>query len=789
MSMRYFLGIGVIFVTLLGFEILSAGAGEGNAPKESKTVQPPSTYGAKVMALREEFAQEREDLGLSNSEPGAASPKVRLVKNSCSQPGCDIAVQNQSVGESVRITGTPFFLWYQSDRLRADANSSVVSHVKRLGGWTVNVHHLYDPSTGELFLGNGRWRSAKDLGTAKQLETALPGFSLGDFIIPAEDGSEVYVFDQTGKHLRTLHPLTAAVLYQFSYDGANRLTAIADVAGNLTTIARDGSGTPTRITGPYGQNTDLKADNSGYIASITNPSGESYRFVYAPGGLLTTLTRPGGNASQFSYDSQGYLLKDKDAAGGSTTLSSSSISNGWSVDFRSPMGRTTTYDVEILSSGQETWINTFPTGLETEFKKNSAGTLLTNHFANGVQTSLTLSPDPRWAMVAPVSSKQTISTPGGLVSTVTATKTLNLADSNNPFSLTTQTDTVSINGRVYTTVYDAANRTFADTTPGGRQVIATTDTLGRPVHVQAGGLSPFDLTYDARGRLSGWIQGTGTEKRSASFSYNNSGFLQNIVDPLGAGVDLSYSPAGRVTQQTQRDGGIIGYKYDANGNLTTLTVPAKSIHTFSYNPHDLVASYTPPKVSKTATALYTYNADKQPARITHPDGQTLDFGYDFTGRLTSVTLPAGKYTFSYSSMTGNLTTLKAPGGDSLSYIYDGSLPTSSSWAGQIIGAVSRTYDNNFRITSESINGDNTISFLYDPDSLLTQAGGLSLNRDSQNGLIVGSTLGGVTDTHTYNSFAELVDYSAAYNNTHVYKTHYTRDQLGRITQRSETVGG
>jgi YD repeat-containing protein len=303
-----------------------------------------------VVALREDFAQEREQLGLDNSEPGAATPKVRLVKRSCSHPGCDIAVQNQSVGESVRITGTPLFLRYQSDRLRADANSSVVSHVKRLGGWTLSVQHLYDTTGGELFLGYGGWRNPKDLGTVRQVKTALSGFSLGDFIIPAEDGGEVYVFDQTGRHLRTLHPLTGAVFYQFSYDSGNRLIAIADGSGNATNITRDGSGNPTRITSPYGQNTDLKVDNSGYIASITNPSAEAYRFVYAPGGLLTTLTRPRGNASQFSYDSQGYLVRDKDPAGGSTNLSSSIISNGWSVDLTTPMARRhgSTHSLRVL---------------------------------------------------------------------------------------------------------------------------------------------------------------------------------------------------------------------------------------------------------------------------------------------------------------------------------------------------------------------------------------------------------------------------------------------------------
>ena len=63
------------------------------------------------------------------------------------------------------------------------------------------------------------------------------------------------------------------------------------------------------------------------------------------------------------------------------------------------------------------------------------------------------------------------------------------------------------------------------------------------------------------------------------------------------------------------------------------------------------------------------------------------------------------------------------------------------------------YDNNFRVTSRSINGANTINFGYDNDSLLTQAGALTLSRNPQNGLLTGTTLGNVTDSWTYNDFA------------------------------------
>ena len=66
----------------------------------------------------------------------------------------------------------------------------------------------------------------------------------------------------------------------------------------------------------------------------------------------------------------------------------------------------------------------------------------------------------------------------------------------------------------------------------------------------------------------------------------------------------------------------------------------------------------------------------------------------------------------------------------------------------------RTYDNNFRVTALTVNGANAITYQYDADSLLIQAGDLTLARNPQNGLLTGTTLGSVADTWGYNGFGE-----------------------------------
>jgi YD repeat-containing protein len=111
------------------------------------------------------------------------------------------------------------------------------------------------------------------------------------------------------------------------------------------------------------------------------------------------------------------------------------------------------------------------------------------------------------------------------------------------------------------------------------------------------------------------------------------------------------------------------------------------------------------------------NLDKQPTVIHRPDGSTINFTYDSAGRLSTTTYPAGPSTSdgtvtvtrTYNPTTGRLSGITRSEGQSLAYGYDGGLLTSMTWSGSVAGGVSRTYDNNFRVVSESVNGGNTVA--------------------------------------------------------------------------------
>ncbi|MFU8838749.1 MAG: hypothetical protein ACNA75_10665 [Thiohalomonadaceae bacterium] len=139
-----------------------------------------------------------------------------------------------------------------------------------------------------------------------------------------------------------------------------------------------------------------------------------------------------------------------------------------------------------------------------------------------------------------------------------------------------------------------------------------------------------------------------------------------------------------------------------------------------------------------------------------PDGQTVNLDYDSGGRLSGMHIARGSYHYSYHPSTGKLASITAPDGNGLNFTWDGFLPLSTTWSGEVNGTVSQSYDNNFWITGRSVNG-NAISFGYDDDGLLTSAGDMSLTRDAANGLLTNTALGNVKTTHQHNAFGKVSD--------------------------------
>ncbi|HUU01400.1 MAG TPA: RHS repeat-associated core domain-containing protein [Myxococcota bacterium] len=536
-------------------------------------------------------------------------------------------------------------------------------------------------------------------------------------------------------------------------------------------------------------------DPNGYLETIENPAGETNTFGCTNDGLMLSMRNPRGYTSTYHYDDLGRLEKDVNAAGGYTTLARETVAGGYDVRLTTAMGRDTIYGVETLSSGAVKRRNTFPSGLSNEaleYPDASRGVT----FADGTLVTTAESPDPRFGMSAAFVSERTVTTPvAGHRLTQITERSVSLLDEADPLSLQAMSETNSINGRAYTKTYDAAQKLSTSESPEGRKRYTWLDAKGRVAAHQVEGLAPVSFGYDARGRLESMTDGSGPDARVYQHTYYpdgpQEGYLWTITDPLGRIVSFDYDTAGRVTGQTLPDGRVIQYGYDSNGNVTSVTPPGRPGHDFNYTPIDLQQDYTPPPVIGAGANLthYDYNLDGQLELVTRPDGQAIDLGYDTAGRLAQIDIPRGRVELTYDAGTGQLSEIVDPDGGSLSYTWDGMLLTGTTWSGEVNGSVVREYDDDFRLSALLIDGQSTISYGYDDDGLLTQAGDMTLTRDPQNGLVSGTTLGDVTTGRTYNEFGELKSYTAGFAGAPIFEQIFERDALGRITTKTETIEG
>ncbi|MCI0551709.1 MAG: RHS repeat-associated core domain-containing protein, partial [Anaerolineae bacterium] len=502
------------------------------------------------------------------------------------------------------------------------------------------------------------------------------------------------------------------------------------------------------------------------------------------------MTDAKGNLYQYFYDAAGLLTRDEDPAGGFKTLSRTNLLNGHEVTLATAEGRSSKYRVEKLSTGDLRYTNTDESGLATVTTNKLDGTTITTT-PDGTVTTRVNGPDPRFGMEAPLIKSLTVQTPAGLQSTLSQSRTITQMSG---LTVIGQIDSVKINGRIYRTIYDGNLKQFTDISPEGRQTVTRVDNKGRVIEETITGVSLITYTYDPQGRLIETLQGD----RKSTFAYDALSRLASATDPLLRTTTFAYDPVGRITQQVLPGARQILYSYDANGNMTSLTPPGKPAHSFDYTTVNLTQHYLPPLLNGDTTATrYVYDLDKRITNTIRSDSITVSVEYDTLGcgtcgsaaRPKMIQFDRGELNFTYNGFTGQLISVSAPGGNAITYTYDGNLPKQVTWSGEVQGSMAVTYDNNFRVTTQTVNGGNAASFLYDKDGLLKTAGALTITHDAQNGRITGTMLGSIATGKAYNSFGELKSFHALFASDTLFKTVYAQDSLGRITEITETIQG
>jgi RHS repeat-associated protein len=591
----------------------------------------------------------------------------------------------------------------------------------------------------------------------------------------SEENRQGHVMSATGHHTKTVDLHTGITLRSFEYDDSRRLVSIEDRFGNQTTILRDESGIPVSIISPDGITTGLSIDQNNHLNRITYPDGSYYEFEYDPAGMMTNKIEPEGNRFGHQFDANGRLVLVTDEEGGNWTYSKDRYANGDSlVQINTAEGNTTTYQDVTASTGAVTSTITGPAGAETLYGRSDDGLGVTKALPCGMAFSFQndLDPEYRYEFVREMLE----TTPAGLEKATLRDKTYH--QDYGTGEILSITETMDVNGKT-TTIQDDLLSQKTVISPEGRPTTIQydPDTL-QTNSVSIPGLNDTITDYDDRGRPISTSTGT----RVTTYGYDTRGFLASTTDAENHTTSYAYDELGRVTRIDRPDSSSLWFAYDGNGNMTLLTNPNTIDHGFGYNRVNLNDTYLTPL---SGNYSFEYNRDRQLTQTNFPSGNQIINIYDST-RLIQVQTPEGNIDYTY--LCGDKVASMTNGTDSIAYAYDGKLLTAENVSGTLNQALVYDYNDDFNTTFFTYAGETT-GYSYDNDGMLTGSGIFTITRNADNGLpeTVSSAL--LSVNRIFNGYGEIDAESSTVNGLAVSSWSLTRDNNGRITQKTDTIAG
>ena len=297
--------------------------------------------------------------------------------------------------------------------------------------------------------------------------------------------------------------------------------------------------------------------------------------------------------------------------------------------------------------------------------------------------------------------------------------------------------------------------------------------------IRVSGLNLTEFGWDTRGRLTSVTSGT----RQSLFAYDSSGNLSSVTDPENRTTAYDHDAVGRVTAVHRPDSSSVYFTYDRNGNMTVLTNPNPADHSFGYNSVNRNISYQTPL---SGSYRYVYDRDRRLAKTVLPSGSEITNVYA-DGKLVQTQFPEGTVDYEYYPCGSRLQSVTKDG-ESLTYDYDGSLLTAETLSGTLNAGLSYAYNNDFAVESFTYAGG-TENLTYDDDGLLTGAGRFSVSRNAQNGLPVSVSDGTLNLSRTFSGYGETASQTVTAGAQNLSQISLIRDNAGRITAKTETVGG
>jgi RHS repeat-associated protein len=552
------------------------------------------------------------------------------------------------------------------------------------------------------------------------------------------------------------------------------LSAVTDALGHHTTyIAYDGAGRLTVMADQNGVLTSLSYTPRGWLASKTTgiSSDVTTSYTYTPYGAVETMTDPDGVVITYSYDDAHRLTKVTDGQDNHIQYTLDASGNRTAEKIYSSGGTTPVQSLSRQFNTLGQLVKTMDGFNHTVFDASASGSydangnLVQSGDGLGIQRKNTLDALDRLASIVENYNGSDASTKNTTI-TVSRDALDRVTQITDPSSLVThysydglddQTGLQSPDTGSSSDTFDAAGNRLTHTDAKGVVSTSTYDALNRVLTVSFADTT-LNVTYQydvpsnvtgcpsvgsyTKGRLSLVVENAVT----TTYCYDDLGNVVRKIQVQGSNTDTTgygYTLANRLSQITYPSGTVVQYGRNALGQITSVTATPSAgsgqtvVSNVTYMPFGPVVGYT---LGNGQTVTRNYDANYRLLDLASPNFN-LHFTRDVMGNIASLGnapgVPTPTETYTYDSLyrlTGVNDSLGAAiesytynqTGDRLSKVSTGGFATGTygyqtgtHWLTSI-GSAARSYDLNGNTTGNATVGQ-TFGYGYDGRNRLTVA--------------------------------------------------------------------
>jgi len=534
----------------------------------------------------------------------------------------------------------------------------------------------------------------------------------------------------------------------FTYDTNGFIASKTDYDGNVTTYTHDARGNETQRIEAYGTalaRTITTTWDATYNlpTQIVEPQ-RTTNFTYDGDGNMLTKSVTDGTTTHtwtYTYNADGQVLTAEDPDSNTTTYTYNT--DGTMATMVNALSQTTTYNT-YDGNGRLTKM-TDPNGLITLFTYDYKGRMLTKKVGTLTTT---------YAYDA-AGNLTKVTQPDGSYLSYTydaahrLTKITDRLGNYTTYTLDAMGNRTAVNVyanggtlvRTHTYTYDAVNRLETETGAAvGETTSYTYDDQSNLLTVTDPNSNVTTYSYDALNRKSTMED---PDSNTTTYGYDSEDNLTSVLDPRGLTTTYGYDAFGNQTSVSSPDTGSISRTFDAMGNVLTSTDARSDVSTYTYDALNRLstssytggasATYTydtgtygkghlTEVADGTGNTQWTYDQYGQPTQRKEVVGSvtlTNGYAYDSYERLHIITLPSGKTeTYTYDNQ-GNQTYLLL---NSTYVVYNAAyMPFGppKSWTEPNSKVFTRTFDQDYRITSLAYGSLNTQTLTWDLAGRLT----------------------------------------------------------------------